>query len=135
MKFLENTRLREIVQFFSGKELKKLADCAHMVLRERDWYFIATQPAPEPHLAIPEGCAALRIVLVFVPHVSEHFLDEFVLLLLHGPHTSKLQEEEPCPPSSKKTLPAAVEFGSFSSKSKSTTHENTLSSYLPPMGR
>ena len=37
---------------------------------ERDWYFIAEQPAPAPHLAHPEGCAALRIVLVTVPRVS-----------------------------------------------------------------
>ena len=29
---------------------------------QRDWYFIAEQPAPAPHLAHPEGCAALRIV-------------------------------------------------------------------------
>ena len=35
-----------------------------------DWYFIAEQPAPAPHLAHPEGCAALRIVLVTVPGVS-----------------------------------------------------------------
>ena len=36
----------------------------------RDWYFIADQPAPAPHLAHPEGCAALRIALVTVPRVS-----------------------------------------------------------------
>ena len=30
-------------------------------------YFIAEQPAPAPQLAHPEGCAALRIVLVTVP--------------------------------------------------------------------
>ena len=30
-------------------------------LPRRDWYFIAEQPAPAPHLAHPEGCAALRI--------------------------------------------------------------------------
>ena len=35
--------------------------------RQKDWYFIAEQPAPAPHLAHPEGCAALRIVLVTVP--------------------------------------------------------------------
>ena len=29
---------------------------------KRDWYFIAEKPAPAPHLAHPEGCAALRIV-------------------------------------------------------------------------
>ena len=47
---------------------------------QRDWYLIAERPAPAPHLAHPEGCAALRIVLVTVPRVSrfcEHFPDEF----------------------------------------------------------
>ena len=46
---------------------------------KKDWYFIAKQPAPAPHLAHSEGCAALRIVLVTVPRVSrscEHFPDE-----------------------------------------------------------
>jgi len=46
--------------------------------QKRDWYFIAEQPAPAPHLAHPEGCAALRIVLVTVSRVSrscEHFPD------------------------------------------------------------
>ena len=33
---------------------------------QRDWYSVAEQPAPAPHLSRPEGCAALRIVLV--PH-------------------------------------------------------------------
>ena len=37
---------------------------------ERDWYCIAEQPAPAPHLAHPEGRAALRIMLVTVPCVS-----------------------------------------------------------------
>ena len=37
--------------------------------RERYWCFIAAQPAPTPHLANPEGCAAPRIVLVTVPRV------------------------------------------------------------------
>ena len=32
---------------------------------ERDWYFIAEHPAPAPHLAHPEGCAALRINLSY----------------------------------------------------------------------
>ena len=39
--------------------------------------FIAECPAPVPHLANPEECAALRIVLVTVPRVSrscEHCL-------------------------------------------------------------
>ena len=40
------------------------------VSAQRDWYLIAEQPAPAPHLAHPEGCAALRIVLVTVPRVS-----------------------------------------------------------------
>ena len=33
----------------------------------RDWYFIAERPALAPHLAHPEECAALRIVLVTHP--------------------------------------------------------------------
>ena len=37
---------------------------------QRDWYFIAEQPAPAPHLAHPEGRSALRLVLVTVPRVS-----------------------------------------------------------------
>ena len=44
----------------------------------RDWYVIAEQPAPAPHLAHPEGCTAPRIVLVTVSRVSrscEHFPD------------------------------------------------------------
>jgi len=54
-------------------------------LSERDWYVIAEQPAPAPHLAHPEGCADLHIVLVTVPRVSrscEHFPDGFDLHLL-----------------------------------------------------
>ena len=46
----------------------------------RDWYVIAEKPAPAPHFAHPEECAALRIVLVAVPRVSrscEHFPDGF----------------------------------------------------------
>ena len=53
--------------------------------RKRDWYFIAEQPAPAPHLAYPEGCAALRILLFPVPRVCrscEHFPDGFDLQLL-----------------------------------------------------
>jgi len=52
---------------------------------QRDWYFIAEHPAPAPLLAHPEGCAALRILLVTVPRVSrscEHFTDGFDLHLL-----------------------------------------------------
>ena len=36
----------------------------------RDWCSIAKRPVPAPHLAHPEGCAALRIVLVAEPRVS-----------------------------------------------------------------
>ena len=48
--------------------------------RKKDWYFFAEQPATAPHPAHPEGCAALRIVLVTVARVSrscEHFPDVF----------------------------------------------------------
>ena len=34
---------------------------------KRDSYFIAEQPAPAPQLAHPEGCAALRVVLLLCP--------------------------------------------------------------------
>ena len=53
----------------------------------KNWCFIAEKPAPAPHLAHPEGCAALRIVLVTVHRVSrscEHFPDGFDLPLLQG---------------------------------------------------
>ena len=48
----------------------------------RDWYFMAEKPALVLHLAHPERCAALRIVLVAVPRVSrscEIFPDGFDL--------------------------------------------------------
>jgi len=32
---------------------------------ERYWYVIAEQVAPAPHLAHPEGCAALSITFAF----------------------------------------------------------------------
>ena len=50
----------------------------------RDWYLIAEHAAPTPQLAHPEGCAALRIMLVTVPRVSRscmHFPDGFDLHL------------------------------------------------------
>ena len=52
---------------------------------KRDWFLISEQPAPAPHLAHPERCAALRIFLVTVPRVSrscEHFPGGFDLHLL-----------------------------------------------------
>ena len=64
------------------------ASCAaHLCGRrlQRDLYFIAEQVALAPHLAHPEGCAALRIVLVAVPRVSrscQHFPDSFDVHLL-----------------------------------------------------
>ena len=51
----------------------------------RDEYFIADQPAPAPHRARPEGCAALRIVLVTVLRANrscELFPNGFDLNLL-----------------------------------------------------
>jgi hypothetical protein len=35
---------------------------ANRAAEMRDWYFIAEQPASAPHLAHPEGCAALTHV-------------------------------------------------------------------------
>jgi len=37
--------------------------CFHESLNPRDWYVIAEQPAASTHLAHPQGCASLRIVL------------------------------------------------------------------------
>ena len=51
-----------------------------LVERLRDWHFIAERAAPAPHLAHPEGCAALRIVLVTVPR---------------GPHQTIREPAEP----------------------------------------
>ena len=63
----------------------------------RDWCFIAEQPVPAPHLAHPEGCAALRIVLVTVPRVSrscEHSPDGFDLPLLQEEHVKRAPPQE-----------------------------------------
>ena len=48
-------------------------------------FFLAEQPAPAPHLAHPEGCSALHIVLITVPRLrrsGEQFPDGFDLRLL-----------------------------------------------------
>ena len=39
-------------------------------LTQRDWYFIAEQPAPAPHLARPEGRAALTHICYLLCSVS-----------------------------------------------------------------
>jgi len=54
----------------------KIDGCVSRPLHEpgvrglRDWRDTAEQPASALHLAHPEGCAALHIVLVTVPRVS-----------------------------------------------------------------
>ena len=63
----------------------------------RDWYSIAEQPAPAPHRAHSEGCAALRIVLVTAPRVSrscENFSNGFDLRLLHLSSERQLSQGE-----------------------------------------
>ena len=52
---------------------------AHHTPDERDWYLIAEQPAPAPHLAHPEGCAALCTELVTVPRVNR-FTTRFAVI-------------------------------------------------------
>ena len=67
-----------------GFVIGKLNGSVEVLSSHIDWYFIAEQPAPAPHLAHPEGCDALRNVLVTVPRVSrscEHFPDGFDLHL------------------------------------------------------
>ena len=53
-------------------ELSSIDDSAlgDDVRASRYWRFIAEQPVPAPHLAHPEGCATLRVVLITVPRVS-----------------------------------------------------------------
>ena len=75
---MEVEESQELVNFSA---LPSVVSCQ---ISKRDWYFIAEQPAPAPHRARPEGCAALHIVLVTVPRVSrscEHFPDRFDLHL------------------------------------------------------
>ena len=58
---------------------------------QKYWYVIAQQPAPAPHLARLEGCAALRMMLVTVLRVSrscEHFPDGLDLHLVR--HTLRI---------------------------------------------
>jgi len=65
----------------------------------RDWYSIAQQPAPAPHLARPEARAALRIVLMTVPRVSrscEHFPEGFDPHLLPRQVTQNLSTAYKC---------------------------------------
>ena len=54
------------------RQRKQLEDLRKVAspLETRDGNFIAEQPAPAPHLAHPQGCAAIRIVLVAVLRVS-----------------------------------------------------------------
>ena len=74
---------------------RPLKSCGH---ETRDWYFIAERPAPALHLACPEECAVLRIVLVTVSRVShscEHFPDGFDLSLPQNKKTSIKQLKRP----------------------------------------
>ena len=56
--------------FAAGSRRRKgeVVACVGLIHNLKDQ--IAEPPAPAPHLARPEGYAALRIVLVTVPHVS-----------------------------------------------------------------
>ena len=61
---------------------------------ESDWYDIFEQTAPAPHLAHPEGCAAVRIVPVTVPRASrscKHFQDGFDVHLLQRVRTAPVR--------------------------------------------
>jgi len=66
--------------------------------------FTAEQPAPAPHLAHPEGCAALYIVLVTVPRVNLRLKD------LDGPVTRVKEKQKKVSvgfaPSSRQAPPA-----------------------------
>ena len=77
--------------------------CLTSVQEERDWYVIAEQSAPAPHLAHPKRCADLRNVVVTVPCVSrscEHFSDGFDLHLLLSRRMRRSCATSPSPCSS-----------------------------------
>ena len=61
-------------QGFSG--LSIFLSAAHGRLKKRDWYLIAEQTAPAPHLAHPERCAAYalcsRVTMPLVSRSCEH---------------------------------------------------------------
>ena len=87
--FIDNLLVRIhfiiVIIRWTGLARDPVLDC-HRDHHCRDWYVIAEQPAPAPHLAHSEECAALRIVLVTVPRVSrscENFPDGIDLHLLH----------------------------------------------------
>ena len=75
----------EQVTVFLNNYRKRYAKFVPNPLTPRYLYVIAEQPTPTPHLAHPEGGAALRIALVPVPRVSRsrtHFSDGFDLHVL-----------------------------------------------------
>ena len=53
----------------AGSALLSVRSCQKLK-HQSNHFFCAEQPAPAPHLAPPEGCAAQRIVLPTVPRVS-----------------------------------------------------------------
>ena len=67
------TRVEKGSQVGMFKSVKVCRDTHQSI--QRDSYFIAHQPAPAPHLAYAEGCAALRIVrlslLAFSPKLAD----------------------------------------------------------------
>ena len=92
----------------------------------RDWYFIAEQPAPAPHLAHLEGCAALRIELVTVPRVSRSCAP-------HHLHTRRVAPHSPLTfPSQNHTLREAHSHTCRYSLSSPSPHSPlALSSLFP----
>jgi len=62
--------------------------CHHLLRVDSRRCLITEQSAPAPHIAHPEGCVSLRILLVPVPRVRssrEHFPDGFDLHLQQAP--------------------------------------------------
>ena len=66
---------------------------------KRDWYFIAEQPAPAPHLAHPEGCAAVAPAMQGTSRViPSPFLEPFFRSWSHfeGIYRQKLTTKLNC---------------------------------------
>ena len=108
-----------------------------LLLIYRISHFIAEQSALAPHLAHPEECSALRVVLVTVPHASRsggHFPDVF-----HTPTSQSLQ----CHPPNLKTQhlkharlsPRVVPTTSFSRISTASFRAQSVLWYKTPSHR
>ena len=65
-RFKSHTLDAGVASFLRFRQTNQMTDTLRGLFGHSDWHLLAEQPAP----AHPEGCAALRIVLVTVPRGS-----------------------------------------------------------------